>query len=115
MTIHPLVNSLYDRVWNSGDRSALDELVTDDFRFQGSLGPGLHCSSSMARAFAKSGCSAIRPRWIPALPRMPQSPKSDPAYSAALSFTLGQFSSARAIVPAASLSNRACTAGLKFR
>jgi steroid delta-isomerase-like uncharacterized protein len=41
MTTHPLVSSFYDRVWNSGDRSALDELVTDDFRFQGSLGPAI--------------------------------------------------------------------------
>ncbi|MBX9664971.1 ester cyclase [Novosphingobium sp.] len=38
MTTHPLVSSFYDRVWNSGDRAALDDLVTNDFRFQGSLG-----------------------------------------------------------------------------
>lgn len=41
MTTHPLVSRFYDRVWNGGDRSALDELVTDDFRFQGSLGPAI--------------------------------------------------------------------------
>lgn len=41
MTTHPLVSSFYERVWNSGDRAALDELVTDDFRFQGSLGPAI--------------------------------------------------------------------------
>ena len=41
MTTHPLVSSFYDRVWNAGDRSALDALVTDDFRFQGSLGPAI--------------------------------------------------------------------------
>lgn len=38
MTVHPLVSSFYGRVWNAGERAALDELVTDDFRFQGSLG-----------------------------------------------------------------------------
>ncbi|MFM9936782.1 MAG: ester cyclase [Novosphingobium sp.] len=41
MTVHPLVSSFYDRVWNTGDRLALDALVTDDFRFQGSLGPAI--------------------------------------------------------------------------
>jgi len=41
MTTHPLVSNFYDRVWNTGDRSALDALVTDDFRFQGSLGPAI--------------------------------------------------------------------------
>lgn len=41
MTTHPLVSSFYERVWNSGDRAALDELVTEDFRFQGSLGPAI--------------------------------------------------------------------------
>lgn len=41
MATHPLVSSFYDRVWNAGDRAALDELVTDDFRFQGSLGPAI--------------------------------------------------------------------------
>lgn len=134
MTTHPLVSSFYERVWNSGDRAALDELVTEDFRFQGSLGPaivgrdacwqivtmvrtalsGYHCaieacvseetqafakmrfparmsahsaalrrqgwtwpgpvqrsSSSMVRASAKSGCLAIRPRWMRRLARTP--------------------------------------------
>jgi predicted ester cyclase len=41
MTTHRLVSSFYDRVWNTGDRAALDELVTRDFRFQGSLGPAI--------------------------------------------------------------------------
>lgn len=41
MTTPILVSSFYDRVWNQGDRSALDDLVTDDFRFQGSLGPAI--------------------------------------------------------------------------
>ena len=41
MTVHPLVSSFYDRVWNNADRLALDELVTDNFRFQGSLGPAI--------------------------------------------------------------------------
>lgn len=38
MTTHPLVSAFYARVWNAGERAALDDLVTDDFRFQGSLG-----------------------------------------------------------------------------
>jgi hypothetical protein len=41
MTTHPLVGRFYARVWNAGDRAALDELVTDDFRFQGSLGQAI--------------------------------------------------------------------------
>ena len=41
MTPHPLVSSFYGRIWNAGERAALDELVTDDFRFQGSLGPAI--------------------------------------------------------------------------
>ena len=38
MATHPLVSAFYARVWNAGERSALDDLVTDDFHFQGSLG-----------------------------------------------------------------------------
>ncbi|WP_298173131.1 ester cyclase [Novosphingobium sp.] len=38
MSTHPLVSAFYARVWNAGERTALDELVTDDFHFQGSLG-----------------------------------------------------------------------------
>jgi len=41
MTVHHLVSSFYGRVWNAGERAALDDLVTDDFRFQGSLGPAI--------------------------------------------------------------------------
>jgi steroid delta-isomerase-like uncharacterized protein len=41
MAGHPLVNAFYDRVWNTGERAALDQLVTDDFAFQGSLGPAI--------------------------------------------------------------------------
>ncbi len=39
MTVHKLVSEFYGRVWNAGDRAALDELLTDSFTFQGSLGP----------------------------------------------------------------------------
>lgn len=38
MTTHPLVSTFYARVWNAGERAALNDLVTEDFRFQGSLG-----------------------------------------------------------------------------
>lgn len=38
MSTHPLVAAFYGRVWNAGERAALDDLVTGDFRFQGSLG-----------------------------------------------------------------------------
>jgi predicted ester cyclase len=39
LTIHKLVSDFYSRVWNTGDRSALDDLLSDSFTFQGSLGP----------------------------------------------------------------------------
>jgi hypothetical protein len=39
MTIHKLVSEFYGRVWNAGDRAALDELLSGTFTFQGSLGP----------------------------------------------------------------------------
>lgn len=38
MSTHSLVSAFYGRVWNAGERGALDDLVTDDFHFQGSLG-----------------------------------------------------------------------------
>jgi predicted ester cyclase len=41
MTTHTLVSSFYERVWNAGDRAALGELISDDFRFEGSLGPAI--------------------------------------------------------------------------
>ena len=41
MTVHPLVSSFYDRVWNTGEHAALAELLADEFRFQGSLGPAI--------------------------------------------------------------------------
>jgi hypothetical protein len=39
MTVHKLVSEFYGRVWNAGDRAALDDLLSDGFTFQGSLGP----------------------------------------------------------------------------
>jgi predicted ester cyclase len=39
MTIHKLVSEFYGRVWNAGERAALDDLLSDSFTFQGSLGP----------------------------------------------------------------------------
>jgi predicted ester cyclase len=38
MIMHRPVSAFYGRVRNAGERAALDDLVTDDFRFQGSLG-----------------------------------------------------------------------------
>lgn len=38
MSTHPLVSAFYSQVWNAGARAALNDLVTDQFRFQGSLG-----------------------------------------------------------------------------
>jgi predicted ester cyclase len=34
-----LVRIFYDRIWNVGDTSAVDELLAEDFTFRGSLGP----------------------------------------------------------------------------
>ena len=34
-----LVTAFYDRIWNAGDRDAVDELLSEDFAFRGSLGP----------------------------------------------------------------------------
>jgi predicted ester cyclase len=39
MTVHKLVSEFYARVWNAGERAALDDLLSDGFTFQGSLGP----------------------------------------------------------------------------
>jgi len=39
MTVHKLVSEFYARVWNPGERAALDDLLSDGFTFQGSLGP----------------------------------------------------------------------------
>ena len=41
MSIPPVVQAFYDRVWNAGDLEAIAELATDDFSFRGSLGPEL--------------------------------------------------------------------------
>lgn len=38
MSTPAIVSQFYGRVWNAGERIALDDLVTDDFHFQGSLG-----------------------------------------------------------------------------
>jgi predicted ester cyclase len=39
MTIHKLVGEFYTRIWNAGDRSAVEELLSNGFKFRGSLGP----------------------------------------------------------------------------
>ncbi len=38
MSTPPLVKAFYDRIWNSGDLSAIDALIAEDFSFHGSLG-----------------------------------------------------------------------------
>ena len=38
MSTPRLVDSFYARFWNSGDESAADALLTDDFSFRGALG-----------------------------------------------------------------------------
>ena len=45
MSIHPLVESFYFRIWNSGDEH-LEGLLTDDFSFRGSLGNELRGHSA---------------------------------------------------------------------
>jgi steroid delta-isomerase-like uncharacterized protein len=39
MTVLPLVEAFYARIWNAGDLSAANDLLSEDFRFRGSLGP----------------------------------------------------------------------------
>jgi predicted ester cyclase len=39
MSLPPLVEAFYARIWNVGDLSAAAELLSDDFSFRGSLGP----------------------------------------------------------------------------
>ena len=41
MTTPTLVADFYQRIWNAADRSALDQLLSADFVFRGSLGPEL--------------------------------------------------------------------------
>lgn len=38
MTTPALVSDFYDKIWNAGERSALGELLAEDFIFRGSLG-----------------------------------------------------------------------------
>lgn len=42
MTTPALVRDFYDRLWNRGDESVAPALLTEDFRFQGSLGDAMH-------------------------------------------------------------------------
>jgi predicted ester cyclase len=37
MSVHPLVESFYARIWNAGDEH-VDDLLSQDFMFRGSLG-----------------------------------------------------------------------------
>jgi predicted ester cyclase len=39
MSTHPLVQSFYSRIWNSGDEN-IGDLLASDFAFRGSLGTG---------------------------------------------------------------------------
>jgi len=41
MTIPNLVHTFYERIWNSGDLTAISELLVEDFSFRGSLGTEL--------------------------------------------------------------------------
>ena len=38
MTVHPLVTTFYDRIWNAGDYDVAEELLGEDLAFRGSLG-----------------------------------------------------------------------------
>jgi len=38
MTTPTLVSDFYERIWNAGNRSAVGELLSEDFVFRGSLG-----------------------------------------------------------------------------
>lgn len=39
MSVPPLVENFYSRIWNTGDLPAANELLSEDFSFRGSLGP----------------------------------------------------------------------------
>jgi predicted ester cyclase len=41
MSVHPLVDAFYTRIWNDGDMGAIDEIISPDFSFRGSLGTEL--------------------------------------------------------------------------
>jgi steroid delta-isomerase-like uncharacterized protein len=41
MSVSPLVAAFYDRIWNAGDVKAIDETLSEDVSFRGSLGPEL--------------------------------------------------------------------------
>ena len=41
MSIHPLVEAFYSRIWNAGDEH-VENLLTGDFAFRGSLGTEAH-------------------------------------------------------------------------
>ena len=41
MSTHPLVAAFHARIWNAGDEQ-VDDLLTQDFRFRGSLGTEAH-------------------------------------------------------------------------
>ncbi|MGB6132714.1 MAG: ester cyclase [Acidobacteriaceae bacterium] len=79
-----LVNAFYERIWNTGDLSAIPDLLTENFEFRGSLGSELvgreafggyvcavrealagyrceilECVSERGRAFAKMRFSGV--------------------------------------------------------
>ena len=54
-----MVRAFYDRIWNAGDTGAADELLAEDFRFRGSLGPEMRGRGPSA---SMSGLSAQR--WL---------------------------------------------------
>lgn len=39
MSVPSLIEAFYARIWNAGDPSAPDDLLSEDFSFRGSLGP----------------------------------------------------------------------------
>jgi hypothetical protein len=38
MSVPKPVETFYERIWNDGDLEAISDLLTEDFKFRGSLG-----------------------------------------------------------------------------
>jgi predicted ester cyclase len=67
MSIPPLVDQFYRRIWNDGDLAAIQELLSSTFAFQGSLGPTMsgrepfaEYVTSVRRALADYRCHILQ-------------------------------------------------------
>ena|ERR1700761_305647 len=58
MSIPPLVEAFYERIWNAGDSAGISELLAPDFRFRGSLGDEL-CGWEAFASYKRSVRTAL--------------------------------------------------------